>query len=727
MKIRLNNLSTACSLIAHSLSFKILLAVLGLVALFTAGLAIRRVVLSAQFEQYGRPLPFNLESALEFRYVRILFETGHIPRLDKAIQAPEGVVVRATYTLGAEYVYALASRLFPRTMPLDERVRWIAAAWFCLGIPLMSLWLWAWTRSVWAAGIAGAYYAVSLAAVMRSTGQELQHENFALPFLIAHWALGAWANKMSQANAQRSTLNAQCTQENGERRTGNEERRTKNQEPRTVALFFFASLLSALMLACAVATWDLIQYYVILWVIWSFVRFVAGSYFRDPHACQAWWLTLLALAGAGALNPYLRAHAFAGSYAMLLAYGVALGMGAERLFRIGVATPVRAWVPPVATASPPRLHFRRAVLALVALLPLIAGVLWIQTYGETYSHFLELLWAKLRFLNHKPADPALLTFDQRILWTPPLNSATFLLTTTLFPVTLALSLLAGTIAFFHTRAHPDPEFNQLLSYTVISLLAFVFFMRFHVFVILGFAALLGWLGYWVSVKRSFTRWLILVLLLAGVGVEAAHVFDNPARWGSVPVYAKEKQALCQWLRSNTAGESVLANFGLSPFLLTYANCPIVLHPKFESPGIRDRVRAYGEALFKSNEEGFRAWMEPFGVPYYVYALGEFADIQPESQMRYCVNALNPPPSAAARLFEKHPEQGRYFRFLWGNEKYRVFRVITRADEHSAGRLAAEAAQALRKGRRAEAEYKATQALMYDPQNANAMQVLLRLR
>jgi len=776
--IREKKLPTAYSLTAYSRSFKILLAVLGLVALFTAGLAIRRVVLAAQYEQYGRPLPFDLESALEFRYVRMLFDTGRIPSLDQAVQVPEGVVVRETYTLGAEYVYALAARLFPRTMPLDERVRWIAAAWFCLGIPLISLWLWAWTRSVWAAGIAGAYYAVSLAAVMRSTGQGLHHENFALPLLIAHWALGAWANMIGKANIATSAQSAKwplaAQGGDGEHRTKNEERRTKNA-------FFLVSLLSALMLACAVSAWDLIQYYVILWGIMSYVRFVAGKYFRDSRACLAWWLTLLALAGAGALNPYLRAHAFAGSYAMLLAYGVALGMGVEWVGRcMGIfrqlarhsfsdggwrirlrrtvlvggalcaATVLMGWVrPSPRVARLPhekvaplrgqmnempehngtgrRRFWQTLVWALMALLPLIVGVLWIQTYGETYSHFLELLWAKLRFLNHKPADPALLNFDQRILWTAPLNSPTFFLTTNLFPVTLFLSLLAGAIAFFHARAHPDPEINQLLSYTVISLLAFVFFMRFHVFLILGFAALLGWLGYWVFVKRSLTRWLVLVLLLAGVGVEAAHVFDNPTRWGSVPGYVKEKLSLCRWLRSNTDGESVLANFGLSCFLLTYANSPIVLHPKFESPGIRDRVRTYGEALFKSNEEGFRAWMEPFGAPYYVYALGEFADIQPESQMRYCVNALNPPPSAAARLFEKRPEQGRYFRFLWGNEKYRVFRVITRADEFSAGRMAAEAAQALRQGRRPDAEYKATQALMYDPHNTNAMQVLLRLR
>lgn len=646
---------------------KILLAVLALAALFAAGLAVRRVVLSAQFAQYGRPLPFNLESALSFRYVRMLFETGRIPVRDQAVQAPEGVVVRATYSLGAEYVYAALARWLPEKLPLDERVRWIALAWFCLGIPLMSIWLWAWTRSLWASCIAGAYYAISPAAVMRSTGQELSHENFALPLLIAHWALWALAN------------------------------RTKGR-----AAFFVFTLLSALALVCAVATWDLIQYYVIIWALIAYVRFAAGEYFRDARRQAAWWLTLLALAGAGVLNPYLKAHAFVTSYALLLTYGVALGLLGERVFS------------------------RRFARVLTPLLILVVGVILFPAYSDTYNHFLELLWAKLRFLNQKPADPALLTFDQRILWTAPLNSVNFLLTVALFPATLPLSLLAGTIAFLHSRTHPDPEIRQVLLFTIVSLLTFAFFMRFQVFAILGVAALLGWLGYWVAVRRSLFRWLILVLLLSGLGVEAAQVLRDPGRWGSAPGYLKEKQELAEWLRTNTGGFAVLANFGLSTFLLAYADCPIVLHPKFESPVIRQRVRAYGEALFTSSEEGFRDWMEPLGVSYYVHARGEFAEFKPEYQMRYFVNALNPPPFAAARLLEERPQESRYFRLLWENGKYRVFRVIRQADEQTARRLAADAVLALRRGQAAEAEDKATQALMYDPQSTNAMQVLLQL-
>jgi hypothetical protein len=46
----------------------------------------------------------------------------------------------------------------------------------------------------------------------------------------------------------------------------------------------------------------------------------------------------------------------------------------------------------------------------------------IASFGDSYGHFGSLLWAKLRFRNVRPVDPKLLTFDQRILWTPALHS-----------------------------------------------------------------------------------------------------------------------------------------------------------------------------------------------------------------------------------------------------------------------------------------------------------------
>ncbi len=674
-------------------AFKTVLALLGLLALFASGLAIRRAVLEAQVAVHGRDLPFNLESALEFRYVRMLFAGQSLPDVDDKIQVPGGLRVRETYTLGAEYVYALAARAFPAGMDLAARTRWVAAGWFCLGIPLLSLGLWWWLKSAWAAGIGGAYYAVSLASVMRSTGEELSHENFALPILIGSLALSALAEGRRSAGA-----------------------------------FLSCALLSAVLLAWALASWDLVQFYVLVWAILHAGRLLRGTYFDSPRRRQAWGLALLSLAAAGLLNPYLRAHGFLASPAMLLAYGTAAGLGLDRALaggRARISLPWTGWR-------------RRLALALPTAAALALGLLLAGAYAGAYGHFWELLQAKLVFFNRKPADPGLLTFAQRILWAPALNSATWRLTASLFPATLPLFVLTAIVICVRARWRSDPKLIHLLWLCALSLPAYILFVRFHVFVIIGFSALLGWAAWWASDFRAaepdggspglggwVRRGAVLALLLAGVGVEAANVLHDPVRWGANPGYGPQKKELVQWLVEHQVTDPVLANFGISAFLLAYADCPIVLHPKFESEEARRRVQAYGEALFLGNEARFRDWAEPYGAAWYVHSLGEFAARQPELQMRYHVNALCPPETAAARLFETHPGNGRYFQWLWGNGKYRVFRIIRRADEREAGRIAGEAEADLARGALADADLKAGLALLYDPHSVRAREVLLR--
>ena len=669
---------------------KIILALLGLLALFAAGLALRRIVLQSQYALVGQVLPFNMESALEFRYVRMLFDGIPLPKVDKKIQAPAGVVVRQTYTIGAEYVYAWAAKLFPGSMALSERVRWVAVGWFCLGIPLLSLWLWAWLKSAWAAGIGGAYYAVSLASVMRSTGQELSHENFALPLLLGHLALAALASAQTRGR-----------------------------------MFGILALVSAVLLGWALASWDMIQYYVAVWAVFYYIRMVGGRFFEAPRHRMQWGLILLVLVMTGLFNPYLRAHGFVTSPAMGLAYGTGIGILLQQA--------VPGW----------RGWSRGVTVALAALIPL-GLFLFAGMYAAAYGHFGELLWAKLLFLNQKPADPALLTFAQRILWTPALHSANWQLTMILFPATLPLFVL--TIAIICCQAHwrSNPELIYLLGFCGLSFLAFILFVRFHVFLIITMAALLGWTAFWAcppadvrksgsrpprrwrSVANIVLRGIVILLLLAGVGVEAGHVLRDPARWGRAPAYLSQKQELIQWLKTNHVAGPVLANFGISAFMLTYADCSIVLHPKFESSEIRRRVQTYGEALFRSDAARFRDWAERHGAVWFVYSLGEFAAVHPELQMRYCVNALQPPPNAAARMFEYQPDRMRYFQWLWGNPKYRVYRIIRRADERQAARYAGEARENLARGDLNGADVKASLALLYDPHAVGAQKVLLHV-
>ncbi len=670
--------------------FRILIITCSLAALFVCGLAIRIAVMRAQAPRGESLPPFTLESALQFRLVRMLLEDGKLPVRDMAIQIPDGVLTAETYTVGAEYVYALLSRILPRSYPIEWRLRLVSAAWFSLGIPLFSLWLLWWLGSWRGALIGGAFYAVALSAVIRSTGQELSHENFALPLLIGHFAMNALAESRSRGR-----------------------------------LFWTATVLSAVLLGCAAATWDMIQFYLLLWAALGFARLAGGTYFRRNCRSAAWLIHLAALILVGTVNPYLRAHAFPASYAMLLAYGTALALAADRWI---------AWKKGEADGMPA--SGRRFGMAALALIPLAIGIIAFRSYGDTYGHFLELLCAKLKYMNQKPADPALLTFSQRILWTPALNSVTLRLTVMLFPIILPLIILAVPVILLDAPWRSDPEFTRVLFCAIVSLPAFVLFMRFHVFLVIFCAAILGWLGARAFPREGESRraavaarwrvagWIVCVLLVLGIVAEAAHTMNRPERWGRNIPYVAEQEELAGWLRDNAPEAPLLANFGLSAFLLAYAGTPIVLHPKFESVEIRSRVQVYGEKLFLSDEDDFREWADRYGAKVFVFSLGEFSPYCEDLQMRYFVNALNPPPNSAALLFDERPEEARYFVHLWSNMKYRVFRIIGRSDELEAGRYAADSAADFSRGLLDDAENKADLALAYDPNNGRAMQLLL---
>jgi len=647
--------------------YRIALAVLSLAAVYAAGVGIRRMVYEAQVKAIGQAPPFTLESALYYRRVEQVFENGRIPERDADLQYPEGVVAAETDTLGSEYAYAALARLFPRSMPLADRLRWIEVAWFCLGIPWMALWI-RWRSGSWPGGlVAAGFYALALSSVIRSTGQELLHENFALPWLLAHLAFEALSQRAATRFARLGAL-----------------------------------VLSAAGLALALVGWDLIQFYVLLWMLAAAFRLLGGRH--GPAGRWAWlgWAVHVgALLLAGFWNPYLRAHGFLGSPAMLLGYGIAL---------TGAARP---------RAAPPA----RSALATVALLlaPALAFS-WGGAYRQAYGHFLDLLVAKLMCLNRKPADPGLLSFDARILWVPGLNSATWALASRFFPVMLPLTLFAIAVLLFKKSFRSDPGLARHVFFISASFATFVFFVRFHVLVAVFAAGALGLAAASLGEGRRWYRWLG-VLFLAGMGAEAAHTLDMPERWGRGQVYYKEMEELTGWMKAHVRPEPVLANFGISASILAYAECPVLLHPKFESKELRERVRAYGEKLFLGTERELRDWADGLGARYLVFGRGEFAAVEPQRQMRYFVNALNPPPHAAARRLEQEPGQARWFRMVWENRKYRVFRILTRAEEGAARRYGIEAEEALQRGELDRAEEQATSALLLDAREETAQKVL----
>ncbi len=644
----------------------------GLLVLWLLAIASRGVILHANEARLDGALPFTLESALQFRMTERVYEGRGIPSHDPMIQFPDGIDVFKTDTVLAEYVYGYLARLLPGELPLPLRVRWIMIVWFSLSAPLVAAWVFAWTRSRSAGFIAGAFFAVSLATVIRSSGLEISRENFAFPFLIAHLWLHAW--------------------------------RESESGPRPI----WAVIGSALGLGMALLTWDMIQYYAALWVIVWCVRVFrgAGDALREQWR---WGAPAAGLVLVAWLSPYHRSHGLWMSPTLLLVYGLLLRMAVQHVRHAprwrGIAAMAVPW-------------------GLFALVP--------HGYRANYGHFAELLVAKIRFLNVKPMDPSLLTFNQRIMWVPALDSATWSLTWILFPATHVLIVVASGLAVMGWRKRRDassiltrPTAAHIFFFLILSVLAYILFVRFHIYLGLFACAWLG--GCWASVReqRSWTVYLFAALLAVGWAVEAARVWEEPGRWGRPNVYYRELQELTDWLRHYGNEQPVLANFGVSASILAYGNCPIVLHPKFETPEIRERVEQYGRKLFTGDERAFRDWADQHGAYYFVYALGEFYPHHVELQMRYFVDAVEPPETAPARLFEYDPHAARYFEFKEeaSNTKYRLFRIRSRDDERLADQHTIFARQALSEGDLEEAERLAWAAVALFPGQYQAQEVI----
>lgn len=652
------------------------------------GLATRRHVLDAQRQLTADgSIPFTLESALAFRRIQMVYRDGDLPEIDRGIQYPDGVVPRETDTLGAEFAYAKAARLWPGTLNLAEKIRWLHLAWFCLAIPAMFFWA-KWMGGGLSGGFwAAAFYAVAISAVARSTGQELSHENNALPLLLWHLAAGAWARNRA-GSLRAKTL---------------------------------GGWISAALAGLALCAWDMVQFYLMLFMAWGLVEALRGKTSREDLWARAVPLMAVLLA-VGLRNPYLRAHGFLLSPTMGLGWGLLLA------------------------GSPIAQRQRAATRMVLAGLPLLLVWGLSSFYLPSYGHFASLLWAKLRFLNVRPADPALLSFEQRILWAPALNSTSWALLWQWFPVLLVLTAAAvwGLIRGTVRDRRAFPEFPPLFFYLLASLVFFLLFFRFHVWLATFACGMLGLgVGRWIGGDRGWRRGLAMAALAAGWLVEAyqpwlgpiqwekpartapeAKKWDGPLYWGRPNVYAAETDALMEHLRKYVAPEPVLANFGISAGIATYGGCPVVLHPKFESPEIRDRVREYGEALFKGDEAEFRGWMESKGATVYVHSMGEFSEQQPGLQMRFMVDALDPATNAAARLFEQRPEELEHFAPQFANRKYRVFRLARSPLAARTSRtLSGQARAAFERGELDEAATQAAHALRMDADNEDAQDVL----
>lgn len=631
--------------------FRLGLLFLGL-CLWLGAVGVRRAVLTQQTRTMGEEeAPFLLEAALQYRMTRIVYEEGQLPRHEPRVQYPEGVNPWTTYSIGAEFLYAPLARLFPRDWTLTRRLRWVSTLIFALAVPIAALWAGLMWRSVSVGVFTGGMLMVSPAFVVRSSGLALSRENLAFPFLM----LFLLCSQLVPDTASRRRLFWLCV--------------------------------AGISAGLSQMFWDFSQYLFGLWALWQWVTWGRGRVATGAERSLQ-LATGTGLAMAAILHPYLRHQGFLFSPVLMLVWGRWLAE-LPRLTRF------------------PRWQRLLGCLAVAALWSAI-GRMFIVNYG----HFGELFVAKIRHLNVKPMDPSVLTYNQRIMWTPALNSSTRELTQAYFPFILHLSAFA-VVLFLILRAWKQEPASRQCFYLGITFFLYVLFFRMHVFLIVFAAAFTAGI-FMTGLRRLLPgKWaaalmLTLTLLLTGAESYRLLIYEPPVpvnpdperaaqmrmleqlgmitrepvnRWGHPGQSYRDVLSLVAQLQAlEQPNAPVLAGFGISGPILTHTDMPILLHPKFESPGIRERVREFYEHLFLRSELAFRNWAVANGAQFYVHGLGSLAGGDFRDAPRYMVDALEPPDYAAVHVLERQPLQARWFQPVGGNDRFRIFRIIRPEDE-----------------------------------------------
>lgn len=301
---------------------------------------------------------------------------------------------------------------------------------------------------------------------------------------------------------------------------------------------------------------------------------------------------------------------------------------------------------------------------------------------DAYSHVYGLFMAKLRFAMIKPSDPSLLSPEQRIEWTGPSNSpeAGFAIFT-LFP--LMLILLPRLYSRFRGEKNPPHPFSTFtnalaLIYALGAVLVSRLLPPFSFFLCAASVAF--------SPKDKLRRFslgaLLAVALLELLKVAApasglnpflrlAAAFDNDAIRPTLSLEA-EKDAI-DWLRANGGGDTpVLANIGLSGTFLAYANVPVLLQPKFEARGIRDKTAAFLKALY-ADESAFYEYCKKYEAKYFIYTTDYLLDETMDGPI-YMAGVQSIAKTSPVYLFHFKPESLKRFRLVHQSGDLRIFAV-----------------------------------------------------
>ncbi len=677
-------------------------------------------------------VPHLIESAMMYGYAQDVALGRGLPYRDRRLGGMEKIPTWRQFTNGLEYFlgwgYRLRNLLILRRTsdgaaePYEDSPGFAAWAriqvrlWAATVAGFVFLWLVALRCPMPLALFGGLLHAVAPAAIARYTGQDIVRGTFCLPLVTASFALAAWHLRTPRA--------------------------------------WKLGLLAATVFL-AFATWDMCQIIFGLWAVHELLRLLLGGG-APPKRRRLWLAMYAAIVLAGLLVPYHQEHRLLASPLVLVALPLVV---------VGQHLAGRAW----------RVHVPAMLLA--ALLCLGAWRLAAGGMAENYGHFGNLMAAKLKFGNVKPADPVKLDFDARVIWTPGMHSADRMLLRLFFPMAIygalvllalggdfrrappgwrraaprllgvALLLATGLAANAYLRHQVDwalplavapalaipllgatsrrlPQLGLPLFMTTAYFVAFFYIVRYYEFAALFLCVLLPLLA---AQSWHSARWPGRIALIALLGfafwVEAHRNWT--IRRDYAGSYHEEAAGLVRWLRAEGIEDRpVMADFALGPALKAYCGAKIFIQPQFELPQVRDGYRQFVHEIFLGSEKGLREFCESRGAELLVFdrGWGPQAPMHPNSA-RYMA-AAKVIPETAPSVILSHPAARRKLRGFYEftppkelafvSRKYLLFKVISSDDFRRAKRYVRDAKAARGRGDLEHARILAKAAAHADP-------------
>jgi hypothetical protein len=481
---------------------------------------------------------------LSYATQRIVDAHGGLPpdlRADPRIEHPQTTDWLELETAGQEFVVAWARLLLAPEAPLHVVATWTMALFASLcGLGVYGL-AWELTRRVRWAVLAAATWAV-LPASYRTIGFILVREDFSLCWFALHLWLFARALRL------RTPVSALLA---------------------TAALGLFVSTWHAASFVFALEA-----LLVLLWYLRTGQNPLAS---RRAACC-------VALLVAGTLcSPALRARTFALSPGMLAVFVLLAGALLERR-----------------TAAPARTRLLRA--AGIGLVLLLGAKLATGGSGD-YSHVYELLRAKLVHLGQRPADPAELSFEARLLWVGPFRTGELDDLRYGYPLgVLAILCCCPRLVRGWLRGSDDGRVQVLAALGACGVVLAMAVQRLFVLPALVAPVL-------AVLVAARVRWGALLLgagILAELSFLAFFYSQFFIFWYRPDGRVDEQRKLMDWIsREVPAGEAIASDYENSAAILAATGHPIILQPKYETRRSRERIEEVYTAIFRSPPEALR--------------------------------------------------------------------------------------------------------------------------